>query len=145
MQQRIIVFLLVFVILGSCSAPNSQPSTKRDWSDLPPIPEKVIYYHSYKEICNTVWETEDKKLRVVFGSAEKDVQVTYEDQVYLFDPSTFMYSDGIFTMESQIQRAGSYLWTLVFVMVPENKTEAYYNMFSGGPIRSKRGTLKLIQ
>lgn len=137
MRQRIIFFLLIFAILSSCSVPTA---TSASIPSGPP--HKVIYYHSYKEMCNSTWETRDKRIKVVFGSGEKDVRVSVEGKEYHMDPDTFQYYTGVFNMESKVQ--GQYpnqLWTLFLVICPDSKTEAWFTLFSGGPVNSETGTL----
>ena len=140
MRQRIIFLLLTFAILASCSVPTATGGKY----DGPPL--TAIYYHGYKEMRNSAWETRDKRVKAVFGSREKDVRVSFEGKEYRLDPDTFQYYDGVFNMESEVRDAGTdQPWTLFLVMHPSSKTEAWFNLFSGGPVDSETGTLIRIR
>lgn len=135
------LFLLLFAILSSCSVPTATSSVyDRSRS-------RSIYYHSYKEMCNSTWETRDKKIKVVFGSQEKDVRVSVQGTEYHLNPDTFQYDDGVFNMESRVQ--GQYpdeLWTLILSMRPESKTTSWFDLFSGGPQQHEEiGTLNIVK
>lgn len=133
MRALTIVFLVGFLLTAfSCTVPSSRMIQK--------MIQRLFPYLDYQALRDTLWESEDKRVRVKFNSQAKSANLFYQGQQYDF--VSYDYDEGVFTMAIAQRRNNSSAWKKL-ILRPETKTYAYFDLISDG--KKLGGTLNQIK
>lgn len=98
--MKIMFSLFVLMLLASCSESGSQITTQDsgNLSEADTPADRVIYYHDFKELANTVWQSDDERVKSAFGAQEKDSTLEYKSGEHAITFNDYLYSDGTFSL-----------------------------------------------